>query len=113
LVTSQSIISIRRHAEVAAYVVVRVSVTDQDKFQEYLKATPAIIAKHQGKYIARGGEVTTLEGPQETRRIVIIEFPSLEKARQFYDSREYQAAKKLREGAAVGEIVVVEGVRPR
>lgn len=96
----------------AAYLVVRVNVTDQNKFREYLKATPAIIAKHGGKYIARGGEMVTLEGPPETRRIVIIEFPSLEKARQFYDSSEYQDARRLREGAAVGEIIVVEGVKP-
>lgn len=96
----------------AAYLVVRVNVTDQNKFREYLKATPAIITKHEGRYIARGGEMVTLEGPPETRRIVIIEFPSLEKARQFYDSSEYQDARRLREGAAVGEIIVVEGVKP-
>jgi uncharacterized protein (DUF1330 family) len=51
-----------------------------------------------------------LEGPDETRRIIIIEFPSVEYAQKFYNSPEYTEVKKLRASAAEGEITIVEGV---
>jgi uncharacterized protein (DUF1330 family) len=57
-----------------------------------------------------GGKTITLEGPEETRRVVVLEFPSLEKAEAFFRSDGYQAAKKLREGAAEGSFIVVDGV---
>jgi len=72
--------------------------------------TPATIAKYGGRFIARGAEIVSLEGPQETRRVVILEFPSLEKARQWYNSDEYQAAKKVRAGAAKAEFIAIDGV---
>jgi len=93
-----------------AYIIVRAQVTDPAKYQEYAKLTPAAVAKHGGKYIARGGEVVTLEGPDEKRRLVVIEFPTLEKAKAFYHSPEYSAAKKVRAGAAVSEFIAVDGV---
>jgi uncharacterized protein (DUF1330 family) len=93
-----------------AYLVIRVKVTDAEKYQHYLKIVPAVIEKFGGKALVRGGQTEALEGPPETRRIVILEFPTMEKAREFYNSPEYQQTKKLRLGAAVGEIVAVEGV---
>lgn len=95
----------------AAYLVVRVNVTDWDKYKQYLNVTPAIIEKFGGKGIARAGETLTLEGPEETRRIVLIEFPSLEKAKEFYNSFEYQEARKLRQDAAIGEMIAVDGIK--
>ncbi len=92
-----------------AYLIARVAVTDRDAYKKYLEATPAIIEKYGGKVLFRPGEIATFEGPVENRRIVIIEFPSLIKAKQWYESLEYQEAKKLREGAAEGEIIAVEG----
>ncbi|MCX5855891.1 MAG: DUF1330 domain-containing protein, partial [Deltaproteobacteria bacterium] len=68
------------------------------------------IEKYGGKAIARSTDPITLEGPEETRRIVILQFPTVEKAREFYQSPEYQEARKLREGAATGELIVVEGI---
>ena len=53
-----------------------------------------------------------MEGPEEKRRVVVIEFPSFEQAEAFYQSEEYQRAKKLREGAAIGTFIVVEGCVP-
>jgi len=93
-----------------AYFIGRIEVTDPSRYSEYMKATPGVIAKYGGKFIARGGETTTLEGPEETRRIVIIEFPSLEAAKAFFQSAEYQQAKQLREGAAEAQFIAVEGV---
>ena len=94
----------------AAYVIVRVNVTDWQQYKQYLEVAPATIAKFGGRFIARGGDVLSLEGPEETRRVVILEFPSLERIKQWYNSKDYQAARELRIGAAQGELVAIEGV---
>jgi uncharacterized protein (DUF1330 family) len=94
-----------------AYVIARVEVTDWDKYNEYLKAGPGTVAQYGGKFIARNGEKLTLEGPEEARRLIILEFPSLAKAKEWYNSKEYQDAKKLRAGASIGSLVAVEGVK--
>ena len=78
-----------------AYIVVRVDVTDQEQFAEYMKVTPGIIQQFGGKFLVRGGERVTLEGEEETRRMVIIEFPSVDAAQAFYHSDEYAAAIEL------------------
>jgi uncharacterized protein (DUF1330 family) len=70
----------------AAYMIAKVNVTDWDKYNEYIKVTPGIIAKYEGRFIVRGGETVTLEGPQEKWRIVVVEFPDLAKAKAFYHS---------------------------
>lgn len=94
----------------AAYLIARITVTDMEQYQEYIRLTPAIIEKFGGRFIARGGEVITLEGPEETSRVVLVEFPSVADARAFYDSPEYQHAISVREGAATAHFVVVEGL---
>ena len=93
-----------------AYIIARVEVTDWTKYREYTQATPAAIARYGGKFIIRGGDVVNLEGEPETRRLVVIEFPTLEQAKTFYNSPEYGAAKKLRAGAAIGQFIAVNGV---
>jgi uncharacterized protein (DUF1330 family) len=87
-----------------------VNVTDWDKYNEYIKVTPGIIAKYEGRFIVRGGETVTLEGPQEKWRIVVVEFPDLAKAKAFYHSPEYADAKKIRAGAAEAQFIAVSGV---
>ena len=93
-----------------AYIVIRIETNDPALLKDYQAAIPPIIEKYHGRFIARGGTTVTLEGPVESRRIVIIEFPDLADAEAFYHSPEYAAAKKLREGVAIGEFVAVEGV---
>ena len=93
-----------------AYIIASVQVTDPTQYQEYTKLTPAAIARFGGEFIVRGGKVVTLEGEPETRRLVVIQFPSMEKAQAFYDSPEYRAARKLRENAAIGQFLAVEGI---
>ncbi|MCB0154356.1 MAG: DUF1330 domain-containing protein [Anaerolineae bacterium] len=95
-----------------AYMIVKVNVTDMEQYQEYMKATPSILEQFGGRFIARGGETVTLEGPEEAGRVVLVEFPSLETAVAFYNSADYQAAIKLREGAATASFIVVDGVQP-
>jgi uncharacterized protein (DUF1330 family) len=92
-----------------AYVIATVEVTDWDRYREYMKMTPGVIAKFGGRFIARGGEKVTLEGPEETRRVVLIEFPDLAAAKKFYASPEYAAAIRVREGAAQMQLLALEG----
>lgn len=92
-----------------AYVIAQVDVTNAERYAEYAKLTPDIIAKHGGRFVARAGRTATLEGPPAKSRVVIIEFPSFDAAQQFYASPEYSAARKLRDGAAEAQFVLVEG----
>lgn len=92
-----------------AYIVGRVTVTDWDAYQEYMKRTPKIIDRFGGRFIARGADIETLEGEKETRRMVIIEFPSAEKAKAFYHSDAYQEARNIRADAAKAQFLVLDG----
>ncbi len=94
----------------AAYMIVTVDVTDPEQYRQYTDRSPAALAKFGGRFLARGGRTVTLEGDPETRRVVVVEFPSLEQAEACYASPEYQEAKSHREGAATAQFVVVEGV---
>ena len=95
----------------AAYLIGRVSTDNSTLLSGYQAAVPEIIKKYRGRFIARGGTTITLEGPIEPRRIVIIEFPELSDAQEFYHSHEYTTARNLREGIAVVEFIVVDGIK--
>jgi uncharacterized protein (DUF1330 family) len=71
---------------------------------------PATIAAYGGRYLARGGAITPLEGDWNPRRITVLEFPSPEQARAWWDSPEYAEAKALRQQTATTNLIVVEGV---
>ena len=75
-----------------AYIIVLVDITDRERYADYMKVTPSVVAEFGGRFIARGVKTETLEGPPETRRVVLIEFPSYELASAFYQSHEYQRA---------------------
>ena len=92
-----------------AYIVAQISITDAKQYAEYTRLTPAAIEKYGGHFIVRGGRSTVLEGPADTRRIVVIEFTTFEQAESFYHSKEYQQARKLRENAAAASFLLVEG----
>jgi uncharacterized protein (DUF1330 family) len=94
----------------SAYFIARVNITDREQYRRYLQVVPGIIRKHHGTVRVRTEESLTLEGPGENRRIIVIEFPSVEDAKRFYQSGEYQEAVQIRKNAAVGEIIVVEAV---
>lgn len=93
-----------------ALFIARVNIKDRETYGKYLQAVPPIISKYNGKAVVRTEQSLTLEGPAENRRIIVLEFPSVGKAMEFYDSEEYRAARKIRENAAEGEIIVVETV---
>lgn len=93
-----------------AYLMVRAKVTDMKRYQEYMKLTPAILEKYGGRFIIRGDEKVVLEGPEVTERMVMVKFDSVAAARRMYDSAEYQAAVKVRQGAAEASFIVMEGL---
>jgi uncharacterized protein (DUF1330 family) len=91
------------------YIIAMIDVNDPDAYQEYAKRARPATEKYGGTYWVRGGRSETLEGEEAPGRVVIVEFPSYERAVEFYNSPEYQEAKSYREDAAVGRFVVVEG----
>jgi uncharacterized protein (DUF1330 family) len=94
----------------SAFVIAKVKVTDWDRYKEYMKLTPATVEKFGGRFVVRGRQMITLEGPETTERIVLIEFSSLERAKEWYHSKEYGEAKKKREGSATASFIAIEGV---
>ncbi len=92
------------------YFVVHLNVTDPQKFEEYRGQVPATIAQYDGRYLVRGGEMETIEGAELPPRTVILEFPSVEQARTWYHSPEYQAIIGLRLEASTGHAQLVAGV---
>jgi uncharacterized protein (DUF1330 family) len=94
----------------SAYLIADITVTDQERYEDYKKLAPPAIAAYGGKYVARGGKSEKLEGSWDPNRIVILEFESTEKAKQFIDSPEYKEARELRHKTATSNMIVVEGL---
>lgn len=92
-----------------AYWIAHVTVTDPAAYAGYQALAPAAFARHGARFLARGGAAEVLEGPVLDRHVV-IEFPSLQAARDCYHSAEYQAARAARDGACTAHVVIVEGV---
>ena len=93
-----------------AYVIVETDIHDPEQYEQYKAASPAAVAAGGGRFLVRGGELAVLEGDWQPSRLVVVEFESLEAAKRWYESPEYQEAKKLREGAANLRMVAVEGL---
>ena len=94
----------------AVYVVVNVRVTDPARYEEYRGKVPATIARYGGRYLARGGAVEALEGDWQPERLVVLEFESMERFREWYDSPGYAPPRRLRGEAAATQFAVVEGL---
>lgn len=94
----------------AAYVIVDVKVNDPEMYESYKKLTPATLAAYDGKFIARGGKTETLEGNWQPGRFVMLEFPSVKRAKEWWHSEIYSKAKVIRQKAAETQMIVVEGV---
>ena len=95
-----------------AYVLNDMEITDPALFEEYKKLSPATVLQYGGRFLARGGHTETLEGDWSPKRLVILEFPSVEQARAWADSPEYAPAKRLRQLASKSNLIVIEGVPP-
>ena len=93
-----------------AYVIAHIDVKDPVRYQDYIKMSPVSIAQYGGRFIARGGKTDVLEGDWHPKRLVLLEFPSAEQARRWWESEEYAPAKALRQATSVGELVIIDGV---
>ena len=93
----------------AAYIIVRADVTDPERYAVYARHTPRLLAEYQGRFIARGGNVETIEGEPEQRRVVVVEFPDADTARRFYQSADYQRILGIRQTASRSEMILVDG----
>ncbi len=93
-----------------AFVIVEIEVRDPEAYETYRSLVPASVDAYGGKFIARGGATENLEGDWAPERIVVLEFPSLERARQWWSSPEYRDAKAIRMRAAQTRMIAIEGV---
>jgi uncharacterized protein (DUF1330 family) len=93
----------------SAYVVVDIDVTDPVRYEEYKKLAAPTVAAYGGRYVVRGGATETLEGDWTPKRLVVLEFDSVEQAKAWWSSPEYSPAKALRQQTANTEMVVAEG----
>ena len=94
----------------AAYVIVDITVTDPARIEQYRELAGASVAAAGGKFLVRGGKIEVLDGDWKPQRMVVIEFPSLERARFWRASPEYGKACEIRDRAAKTRMIVVEGV---
>lgn len=93
-----------------AYVMANVEVTDPVRYEDYKRMVPATIAKYGGRFIVRGGHVEALEGDWRPNRLVLLEFPSVERARAWWHSPEYAEARALRQATSTGTLLILEGL---
>ena len=92
----------------AAYVLGEIDVRDPATYDQYRKQVLATVQKHGGRFLARGGKGEALEGAAP-KRVVMLEFPSYERALEWYRSAEYAPLIKLRQQASDGRLLLVEG----
>ena len=92
-----------------AYILVDVTITDPSRYEDYKKLTLASLEPFDGRFIVRGGSTETLEGEWSPGRVVVIEFPSMAAAKEWWSSPGYAPAKAIRQSAAKTEMLVVEG----
>jgi len=93
----------------AAYVIAEIEVTDPAAYEDYRKQVPGVVEKYKGKFIVRGGRIESMEGGWSPKRLVVVEFPSMDQALKFYRSPEYKPLIGLRQKASRGKLVIVEG----
>jgi uncharacterized protein (DUF1330 family) len=94
----------------SAFVIVDIEVLDAVPYEDYKRLAAQTIALYGGRYVVRGGRTEVLEGEWEPGRLVMLEFPSVERAIAWYESAEYATARELRRTSARMDMVVVEGL---
>ena len=92
-----------------AYVVTEIEVHDTVRYENYKKMSTESVQAFGGRFVVRGGKVQTLEGTWSPKRFVVVEFPTVERAKEWWSSKEYAPAKKLRNETATSQMILVEG----
>lgn len=96
----------------AAYLIADIEITDAETFGKYQQKVPELVARHGGRYLVRGGEHQVLEGDWEPTRLVVLEFPDLTQAHEFWHSDDYGEIVEWRRAATNSRVVLVEGSTP-
>jgi uncharacterized protein (DUF1330 family) len=115
MIKALSPLQTRHHSNgsvMAGYLVANIEVTDPKGFDEYRQKVAPLIAQFGGRYIVRGGDLRSLEGNLPIKRLVVLEFPSLDAAQRFYDSAEYKPVLQIRLASAKSDVVLVAGYSP-
>lgn len=94
----------------SAYVIANVTVKDPVRYEDYRRLVTPTLAKFGGRFIIRGGRVDVLEGDWRPSRLVLIEFPSADAAREWWSSPEYSEARRIRQATSEGTLLLLEGV---
>ncbi len=94
----------------AAYLIVEIEITDPVGYEEYKKLAGATVEKYGGKYVVRGGKTEVMEGDWKPKRIVVLQFESMQRAKEWLNSEEYREPRKMRHQAAKTRMIVVDGV---
>jgi uncharacterized protein (DUF1330 family) len=93
----------------SAFLVVDAKSSDPVRMAEYRQLAQAAVEKFGGRYLVRGDAYEVLEGEWHPQRLVVVQFDSAERARMFYDSPEYMAARQARAGCSRFDMLLVEG----
>jgi uncharacterized protein (DUF1330 family) len=93
-----------------AYLILDIHVEDPEEYAAYRERSPATLEAYGGRYLVRGGPHEVIEGDWNPERVVVVEFPSIERAHEWYESPEYQEIVEMRKRAAPSKVVLVEGV---
>ena len=99
-----------RFQKMSAYIIVEIEVVDPVGYEEYKKQAAATVHQHGGKYIVRGGKTEVLEGDWKPKRIVLLEFPTMERAKEWLNCEEYREPRKMRHRTAKTNMILVEGL---
>ncbi len=95
-----------------AYVISELEVSDAAGIETYRTIAAKSIAQYGGRYLVRGGAASVAEGGPPPKNIVVVEFPSMERLREWYASPEYAEALKVQRTALDRRLIFVEGVPP-
>ena len=94
----------------SAYVIVEIDIVDPTGYEEYKQLASATVEKYGGKYIVRGGAVETVEGDWKPKRIVVLQFGSMQRAKDWLDCEEYREPRKMRHRTARTNMILIEGM---
>ena len=93
-----------------AYLIANVDIKDSEKIKKYLASTPKILKKYSGRFLVRGGDIWVAEGKWNPKRLVVVEFDTFEKAKEFWNSKDYKPLKELRQKSADTDMIIVDGI---
>lgn len=92
------------------YVIVNITINDPVRYEEYRRLATPTVSAYDGRYLVRGGPVDTREGGWTPSRLVVLEFPTMARAREWWESPEYAPAKAIRQSCADTQLIITEGL---